>query len=206
MAEKMRLSAEESTSRQQLKAALFSGDRERVEALIRAAGADRAGAWREEILGELTGDVLAGRAPFSRLTAAAGAACAFPAENLPPAACLGSIRGNTSPTGRDYMRMLLRGRGVPFLDLGTDVPAEKFLSAVREQGVRFVICTVFSRLDFDRVRELEESAREQGLRDRFDLLISGAEMEREAGAPPLSDCGDHRAAAVAEWVVNRWRK
>ena len=190
-------------ARDRLEAAVLSGDRAGAEGILRTVGRGIAIEWKNSLLSRLTADCLNGRGPFCQLTAAAPAACAGFDEQAPPVACCGGIAGNTSTTGRDFMMMLLRAWGVPSMDLGTDVPEHAFLNAVADHGVRFVICTAFSRADLKRIRVLDKRARELGIRDRFSLLVSGAQLEH-GGDDAVSDCPDHRAAAVAEWVVQRW--
>ena len=192
-------------ARRRLENAMLSGDRGRAEAILRSTDIRLAAGWKDELLTALTADCLEGRIPFSQLTAAAQVACLFFDDQAPPVACCGAIAGNTSATGRDFMLMLLRAWGVPTLDLGLDVPERAFLSAVTEHGVRFVVCAVFSRADLERVRRLDRQSRALGIRDRFHLLVSGAQMEHSEGSLLPSDFSDHRAAAVAEWVVRKWK-
>ena len=201
--ENLRLSADDSVLRSRLESAILAGDRAAVERI--SAGVPLAAAWKDRLLAAPTADCLNGRVPFSQLTAAAQAACVLCDDEAPPVACCGAIAGNTSAAGRDFMMMLLHAWGVPAIDLGVDVPEDAFLSAVAEHGVRFVICAVFSKADLRRVRQLDSQARALGIRDRFSLLISGAQMEHGDGSDSPSDCPDHRAAAIAEWVVHRWK-
>lgn len=198
-----RLPAAGKAIRSRLESALLAGDRAAVERL--SVNVPLAAEWKDSLLAALTRDCLDGRVPFSQLTAAAQAACLFCDDQALPVACCGAIAGNTSAAGRDYMMMLLRAWGVPTIDLGVDVPEAAFISAVVDRGVRFVVCTVFSQADFTRVRQLDRQARALGIRDRFHLLISGAQMEHGDGPDLASDCPDHRAAAIAEWVVRTWK-
>ncbi len=193
------------SARERLEAAMLRGDRDSAEAILRAIDARLAAEYRDALLARLTSDCLAGRVPFSQLTATAQVACLLCDDRAAPVACCGAIAGNTSATGRDFMMMLLRAWGVPALDLGVDVPESAFLNAVAERGVRFIVCAVFSRADYARVRQLDERARALGIRERFKLLVSGAPVEHGDSSMLPTDCSDHRAAAVAEWVVRAWK-
>lgn len=200
-----RSSADGCPARDLLEAAMLRGDRDGAARILKGVDAHLAAQWRDALLRRLTAGCLEGRLPFSQLTAAAQAACLLCDDQAPPVACCGAIAGNTSATGRDFMLMLLHAWGVPALDLGVDVPESAFLGAVAEHGVRFVVCVAFSRADLERVRRLDRQAAALGIRDRFDLLVTGAQMEHGDGSGVPWDCPDHRAAAVAEWVVRRWR-
>lgn len=200
-----RLSSAECTFRDAFEAAMLAGDRDRARVILRTVDLRRAMEWRDGLLSRLTADCLDGRVPFSQLTAAAQVACMLHDDRAPAVACCGAVAGNTSATGRDFMMMLLRAWGVPATDLGVDVPETAFMDAVTERGARFVVCAVFSRADLASVRRLDELARARGLRDRFSLLVSGAQTEHGDDIDALSDYPDHRAAAVAEWVARAWR-
>ena len=160
---------------------------------------------KDEYLRQLTARYLRGEAAFCELTAAAQAARILTDDALPPAACVGAVRGNESGTGRDYMMMLLDAWGVPAVDLGLDTDPDAFLDAVREHGVRYVICAIFSDEDMDTVAELHRKAVDKGLRDSFLLAVCGAEHGARKAEDFRLDCPEHRAAAVAEWVADTWK-
>ena len=181
---------------------LLRGDREAAAALAEHRAPEML-LVKNRVLHSLTDQYRAGKAPFCQLTAACQAAAAFYDAALPPVACCGAVCGNTSSTGRDFMMMLLRGWGMPALDLGTDVRPEAFLSAVREHGLRFVVCVAFSQADLEAVRELHRLALSQGIRDRFAMLVTGVNPDPAQGSIP-ADLQEHSAAAVAEWMVDKW--
>ncbi len=189
-----------------LRDALLRGDREAVARMLHTGEPET---WRREkdsLLREVTDAHLRGGAPFCQLTAAAQAASAFPLPEQPSAVCCGGVAGNTSAISKNFLMMLLRGWGLPALDLGMDVPAAAFLEAVREHGVRFVVCVGFSSADGAFVRDLHRQAVEHGIRDRFRLVLCGASMTPEEMAELPLDFLDNRAAAVAEWMVDAWTR
>ena len=198
-------SARDGTVKSRLEAAILAGDRSGAAGILLSTDARLAAEWKDALLSRLTADCLNGQVPFSQLIAAAQAACLLLDDQAPPVACCGAIAGNTSATGRDFMMMLLRAWGVPALDLGVDVPEEAFLNAVAEHGMLFVICAVFTRADLRHVLRLHERAEALGIRDRFRLLVSGAQAEHDDARDIPLDYPDFRAAAVAEWVVRTWK-
>jgi len=199
----MRTEMERPGQREQFRDALLRGDRPAVEEMIRQGQANVPD-WRDELLGELTEQYLEGAVPFCQLTVLAEAAAAL-TEPLPPVAVCGSLAGNPGDTGRNFIQMLLRAWGVPTLDLGADVPAERFLDTVSGQEIRFVIASAFSADDAGAAMFLHQKAVERGIRDRFDLLVCGAKLTDETGKKLQLACMDYRAAAVARWVVQTWK-
>ena len=53
------------------------------------------------------------------------------------------------------------------------------------------------------MRELHGLALSQGIRDRFALLVTGVNPDPAQGSIP-ADLQEHSAAAVAEWMVDKW--
>lgn len=191
--------------REHLDRALLGGDRPAVEEMKKIVPRETLTGWKNALMTRLTDRYLKGSAPFCALTAAAQAARALYDPSLPPAACVGAVRGNESGTGRDYMMMLLTARGVPALDLGLNAGTDAFLGAVREHGLRIVVCAIFSDRDLESVAELHRKAEICGIREKFLLAACGAEHGSYRAEDFRLDCPEHRAAAVAEWAAERWK-
>ena len=51
---------------------------------------------------------------------------------------LGTVQGDLHDIGKNLVQMMLKGAGFNVLDLGTDVPPEKFVAAVKEKGISLV--------------------------------------------------------------------
>ena len=185
--------------REHLRGALLRGDRAAAAAMLAGGCAEALRHEKNAVLRALTARNLAGQTPFCQLTAAAQAAAA-----LPPVACCGALRGNTSAASHDYMLMLLRAWGLPTLDLGVDVPIDGFLRAIAEHGLRFAVCAAFSGADMDRVREIDAEAARRGLRGDFKLAVCGASLDAAALSGLPVDCPEYKTAAVAEWMVRIW--
>ena len=188
--------------REHLKAILLRGDRAAALDALKNGQRQALSACRDALMEALTARHLAGEAPFCQLTAVAEAAAVLLDPALPPAACCGALAGNTSAASHDFMLMLLRAWGLPTLDLGADVPPERFLEAIVQSDLRFAVCAAFSGADAACVRQIDALARDRGLRDRFQLAVCGARL---ASNELPADCPEYKTAAVAGWVVRAWK-
>ena len=189
-------------TREHLTGILLRGDRAAALDMLKNGQRQALSACRDALMRDLTARYLAGEAPFCQLTAVAQAASVLHDPALPPVACCGALRGNTSAASHNFMLMLLRAWCMPTLDLGLDVAAERFLEAVERQHLPFAVCAAFSEADADRVREIHDLALRRGLRGRFRLAVCGARLE--LGGLPV-DCPEYKTAAVAGWVVRAWK-
>jgi uroporphyrinogen decarboxylase len=89
-------------------------------------------------------------------------------------AILGTVKGDLHDIGKNLVGMMLEGAGFEIIDLGPDVPGEKFIKAIKESGAPLVgmsalLTTTMPMMD-QIIREIEEA----GLRDQVKIMIGGA--------------------------------
>lgn len=89
-------------------------------------------------------------------------------------AILGTVKGDLHDIGKNLVGMMLEGAGFEIIDLGPDVPGEKFIDAINETsatlvGMSALLTTTMPMMD-KIIREIEEA----GLRDQVKIMIGGA--------------------------------
>ena len=89
-------------------------------------------------------------------------------------ACIGSVKGDLHDVGKNLVKMMLEAKGLEVIDLGTDVPPEKFVETVREQGCQLVCCSALLTTTMNVMRDVVEAFKAAGLRDRVRIMIGGA--------------------------------
>lgn len=191
--------------RRRFERALLRGDAAEAAEIAAFAEREHLIKWKDALLDALTLRHLAGQAPFCQLTAVCQAAGVLFDGRQPPVLCFGGARGNTSTAGLNYTAMLLRAWGLPALSLGPDVSAERFLQAVAEHGLRFVLCVAFSNADAEAILQIHRQAAARGMREQFRLLLCGANLTPDAlRALPLDD-QESRMAGVVREAVRAWK-
>jgi 5-methyltetrahydrofolate--homocysteine methyltransferase len=109
------------------------------------------------------------------------------AEGIQPTAraAIGTVQGDLHDIGKNLVAMMLQGAGFDVRDLGTDVPAEKFVEAARDGaqliGISALLTTTMAGIPAV-IRALEE----EGVRSRVKVIVGGAPLTeafaRQAGA------------------------
>ena len=89
-------------------------------------------------------------------------------------AVVGTVQHDVHDIGKDIVVMLLRGVGFDVIDLGVDVPPERFVQAVREHEPAVMGMSVLLTTCFKSVTATVEAIREAGLRDKVSLMVGGA--------------------------------
>jgi 5-methyltetrahydrofolate--homocysteine methyltransferase len=92
---------------------------------------------------------------------------------------IGTVRGDLHDIGKNIVATLLSAAGFDVIDLGVDVPPEKFVEAVKENspdivGMSALLTTTMVEME-DIIKELKKA----GLRDKVKVIIGGAPITRE---------------------------
>lgn len=84
---------------------------------------------------------------------------------------IGTVKGDIHDLGKDIVVMLLKGSGYNVIDLGVDVPKEKFIEAIKGSSAPLVGMSVMLTGCQEAMKETIEAIRAEGLAAK--VLIGG---------------------------------
>ncbi len=87
---------------------------------------------------------------------------------------IGTVKGDIHDIGKNIVITLLRGAGFEVVDLGVDVPAERFIAALKETGARILGLSALLNFTYTEMKNVVERVVEAGLRDNVKIIIGGA--------------------------------
>ena len=87
---------------------------------------------------------------------------------------MGTVAGDIHDIGKDMVDIMLEGAGFSIVDLGVNVPAARFVDAIREHRPAVVGMSAFLTTTMPQVERTIEAIREAGLRDGVRIIIGGA--------------------------------
>ncbi|HUZ21601.1 MAG TPA: cobalamin-dependent protein [Acidimicrobiales bacterium] len=87
---------------------------------------------------------------------------------------IGTVKGDIHDLGKNIVVMLLKGAGYEVVDLGVDVPAERFVEAVKEHNARLVGMCALLTASQGSMKETIERVRSTGLDTK--IVIGGSYM------------------------------
>jgi 5-methyltetrahydrofolate--homocysteine methyltransferase len=87
---------------------------------------------------------------------------------------IGTVKGDLHDIGKNLVAMMLEGAGFEIIDLGTDVPPEKFVEAVKTYGAQFVGMSALLTTTMPAMRTAIEALKAAGVRDKISVMIGGA--------------------------------
>jgi methanogenic corrinoid protein MtbC1 len=117
---------------------------------------------------------------------------------------IGSVKGDIHDIGKDIVVFMLDINGFEVHDLGVDVPAERFVQAIRENQPQIVGMSALLTTAFDSMKNTVEVIKTAGLRDRVKIMIGGGSVDDKVRQYAGADAyGPDAVAAVKlakEWT------
>jgi 5-methyltetrahydrofolate--homocysteine methyltransferase len=92
---------------------------------------------------------------------------------------IGTVRGDLHDIGKNLVAMMLEGAGFEILDLGTDVPAEKFLQAVKSSGADILALSALLTTTTPGMKTTIEILKLSGVGDHVKVMVGGAPVTEE---------------------------
>ncbi|MCS7242215.1 MAG: corrinoid protein [Candidatus Caldatribacterium sp.] len=92
---------------------------------------------------------------------------------------IGTVKGDLHDIGKNLVAMMMEGAGFQVIDLGIDVPAEKFIQAVREHKPQLVGMSALLTTTMIQIRENIKAFKEAGIRDAVKIMVGGAPVTQK---------------------------
>jgi len=89
-------------------------------------------------------------------------------------AVLGTVKGDLHDIGKNLVKIMLEGKGIEVIDLGTDVAPEKFVEAAVEQNANIIACSALLTTTMGVMKDVVDKAVQMGVRDKFSIMVGGA--------------------------------
>jgi trimethylamine corrinoid protein len=90
---------------------------------------------------------------------------------------IGTVAGDLHDIGKNIVAFMLEVGGFEVMDLGIDVPAKKFVEAVRSFQPQVIGLSGFLTLAFDAMKELIAAIEKEGLRDKVKIMVGGGQID-----------------------------
>ena len=115
--------------------------------------------------------------------------------------CIGTVQGDLHDIGKNLVKMMMEGKGLEVVDLGTDVSPETFVQIAIEQNCRVICCSALLTTTMSVMEEVVKKAEEAGIRDKVKIMIGGAPVSEDYCKKIGADCYTVDAASAADAAV-----
>ena len=115
--------------------------------------------------------------------------------------CIGTVQGDLHDIGKNLVKMMMEGKGIEVVDLGTDVAPETFVQAAIENNCQIICCSALLTTTMPVMEDVVKAAVAAGIRDKVKIMIGGAPVTEEYCRKIGADCYTVDAASAADAAV-----
>jgi 5-methyltetrahydrofolate--homocysteine methyltransferase len=115
---------------------------------------------------------------------------------------LGSVQGDLHDIGKNLVGIMLEGAGFEVVDLGIDVPPEKFLEAAVTEEAGVIGLSSLLTTTMDIMKGVVDLVGEKGLSDRIKIIVGGAPLSEEFARSIGAQGYAYDAANAVEKVIS----
>ncbi len=119
-------------------------------------------------------------------------------------AVIGVIEGDTHDIGKNLVKLMFEIAGYKMIDLGKDVPVEKFVDEAVGNDADFIMMSTLMTTTMDNMKKVIDILNERGIRDQFIVMIGGGPVSEsyanDIGADAYSE-NANEAVNVAQHLL-----
>ena len=97
--------------------------------------------------------------------------------------CIGTVQGDLHDIGKNLVKLMLEGKGLEVIDLGTDVAPETFVQTAIDQNCQIICCSALLTTTMGVMADVVKAAESAGIRDKVKIMIGGAPVNQAFCAP-----------------------
>ena len=116
--------------------------------------------------------------------------------------CIGTVKGDLHDIGKNLVKMMLEGKGIEVVDLGTDVAPETFVQTAKDQNCQIICCSALLTTTMGVMEDVVKAAEAAGIRDKVKIMIGGAPVNEAFRAQIGADAYTTDAASAADRAVS----
>ena len=117
---------------------------------------------------------------------------------------IGTVAGDIHDIGKDLVVFMLDVNGFEVIDLGIDVPVQKFVDTIKESGSKIVGLSGFLTLAFGSMKQTIDAIKDAGLRDDVKIMIGGGQIDEQVKVHTGADAFGRDAMAAVhlakDWI------
>ena len=116
-------------------------------------------------------------------------------------ACLGTVQGDLHDIGKNIVKLMVESKNIEVIDLGVDVPPEKFVETAINEKCDLVLCSALLTTTMPMIGKVVDALKEAGIRDQVSVMVGGAPVTQEFADEIGADAYTPDAGAAAERIA-----
>ena len=115
--------------------------------------------------------------------------------------CIGTVKGDLHDIGKNLVKMMMEGKGLEVIDLGTDVDPQKYVDTAIAEGCQIICCSALLTTTMNAMKEVVDAANAAGIHGKVKVMIGGAPVTDTFRQQIGADCYTADAASAADAAV-----
>jgi len=111
---------------------------------------------------------------------------------------LGTVKGDLHDIGKNLVKIMLEGKGLEVIDLGTDVSPEQYVEAAKANNANIIAMSALLTTTMTQMENVVKAASDAGIRDQVTIMIGGAPVTQSFCDSIGADFYTPDAATAAE--------
>jgi methylmalonyl-CoA mutase cobalamin-binding domain/chain len=114
---------------------------------------------------------------------------------------IGTVKGDLHDIGKNLVKMMMEGKGLEVVDIGTDCEPSKFVEVALSQNCQVVACSALLTTTMGVMKDVVEEFEKSGSRDKVKIMVGGAPLTDNFCKQIRADAYTADAASAAEVAV-----
>lgn len=111
---------------------------------------------------------------------------------------IGTVKGDLHDIGKNLVKVMMEGKGIKVVDLGTNVAPEAFVDAAIENNAEVICCSALLTTTMAEMKHVVECMEEKGIRSKVKIMIGGAPVSQKYCESIGADAYTSDAATAAD--------
>ena len=113
---------------------------------------------------------------------------------------IGSVQGDLHDIGKNLVGIMLKGAGFEVIDLGNNVPSEKFIETAKKENACVIGLSALLTTTMPVMKDVVDLVKEEGLEGRIKIIIGGAPVTEEFAQKIGADAYGYDSIQAVECV------
>lgn len=120
---------------------------------------------------------------------------------------IGTVKGDLHDIGKNLVASMLEGCGFEVVNIGIDIPAERFVSAIRDENADILCMSALLTTTMSYMETVIAAVVDAGLRDKIKIMVGGAPVTEsfavQIGADGFSYDANEAVAVAKRLMADR---
>ena len=112
--------------------------------------------------------------------------------------CIGTVQGDLHDIGKNLVKMMMEGKGLEVIDLGTDVSPENLVKPAINENCQVIACSALLTTTMNVMEQVVAKVNEAGIHDRVKIMVGGAPVTEAFCSQIGADAYTADAASAAD--------